>query len=323
MRGVGIPIEHAPRFRVGHERISAAFPDGPQHGRDQSVSRRPFDLDPLSLEYIGRVVLLLGTAGDELVCINVPPGLVAGVAAHGVVGRVVAAALAPRDHMLDRGAVGLALLGYCIASAPAAAPILRLGKPVTDVDLLGREIRQLGLEPVIRVNLLPIGFLGMLVEHAGDVEFHAFLSVASTLAYMGLPSTKMLPLKSLEKLALNDGIIEKYRLITNPYHAISIMQTTHTDRLENNMEDIINQSRCMSDAALEKWIYDNLDQNEDLAGEFHEMIANLEIQKEDGENDENFCLAEFEESYGWGLRYFFLMLNGMDEDRARDLAEYR
>lgn len=87
------------------------------------------------------------------------------------------------------------------------------------------------------------------------------------------------------------------------------------------MEDIIDQSRDMSNEAIEKWIYDNLDQNEDLAGEFHEMMANLEIQKKEGENDENFCLGEFEEGYGWGLRYFFLMLNGMDEEDARCWAE--
>ena len=89
------------------------------------------------------------------------------------------------------------------------------------------------------------------------------------------------------------------------------------------MEALITKMHAMDSKSLENWILDNMQENDDIASDFNDMMANAESFMEEAEADDTIYTGEFEETHEWALRYFFLMLNGVEEEYARDMAELR
>lgn len=80
------------------------------------------------------------------------------------------------------------------------------------------------------------------------------------------------------------------------------------------MQDVLDKMEDMTVDAIEQWIYDNMHVNKELADDFNDMIAKLSYrEEEDGEDTE--------EDFEWGVRYFFLKLNGFDDEDAVQYAE--
>jgi hypothetical protein len=89
------------------------------------------------------------------------------------------------------------------------------------------------------------------------------------------------------------------------------------------MQDLITKMHAMDSKSLENWILDNMDQDDDIASDFNDMMANAESFMEEAEADDTIYTGEVEERHEWALRYFFHMLNGVEEEYARDMAELR
>jgi hypothetical protein len=88
------------------------------------------------------------------------------------------------------------------------------------------------------------------------------------------------------------------------------------------MQKVFNKMEKMSHKSIEKWIYKNMHTDEELAKEFNDMVANVDLRKEDAKaSGDTYLIDELEEGYEWGLRLFFLKFNGVDEDEAVEYAE--